>query len=198
MEDITKLDNELKLLLAHVEAILFTMGEAVEISRIAEAVGHDEDTVRNCIRALSDRYRDSSFGVQIIELNGSFQMCTKPEMYETIIKITKVPKKYALTDVLLETLSIVAYKQPITKQEVEVIRGVNSDHSINKLLEYGLIEEVGRKNAPGRPCLFGTTEDFLRNFGIASIEELPTITTEKMEEFKTEAEDEMQLKFDIS
>lgn len=198
MEDITKLDNELKLLLAHVEAILFTMGEAVEISRIAEAVGHDEDTVRNCIRALSDRYKDSSFGVQIIELNGSFQMCTKPEMYETIIKITKVPKKYALTDVLLETLSIVAYKQPITKQEVEVIRGVNSDHSINKLLEYGLIEEVGRKNAPGRPCLFGTTEDFLRNFGIASIEELPTITTEKMEEFKTEAEDEMQLKFDIS
>lgn len=198
MEDITKLDNELKLLLAHVEAILFTMGEAVEISRIAEAVGHDEDTVRNCIRALSDRYKDSSFGVQIIELDGSFQMCTKPEMYETIIKITKVPKKYALTDVLLETLSIVAYKQPITKQEVEVIRGVNSDHSINKLLEYGLIEEVGRKNAPGRPCLFGTTEDFLRNFGIASIEDLPTITPEKMEEFKTEAEDEMQLKFDIS
>ncbi len=197
MEDISKLDNELKLLLAHVEAILFTMGEAVEISRIAEAVGHDEDTVRNCIRALSDRYRDSSFGIQIIELDGSFQMCTKPEMYETIIKITNVPKKHVLTDVLLETLSIVAYKQPITKQEVEVIRGVNSDHSINKLLEYGLIEEVGRKNAPGRPCLFGTTEDFLRNFGIASIEELPTITQEKMDEFKTEAEDEMQLRFDI-
>lgn len=197
MEDISKLDNELKLLLAHVEAILFTMGEAVEISRIAEAVGHDEDTVRNCIRALSDRYRDSSFGIQIIELDGSFQMCTKPEMYETIIKITNVPKKHVLTDVLLETLSIVAYKQPITKQEVEVIRGVNSDHSINKLLEYGLIEEVGRKNAPGRPCLFGTTEDFLRNFGISSIEELPTITQEKMDEFKTEAEDEMQLRFDI-
>lgn len=198
MEDITKLDEDLKLLLAHVEAILFTMGEAVEISRIAEAVGHDEDTVRNCIRALSDRYKDSSFGMQIIELDGSFQMCTKPEMYETIIKITNVPKKHVLTDVLLETLSIIAYKQPITKQEVEVIRGVNSDHSINKLLEYGLVEEVGRKNAPGRPCLFGTTEDFLRNFGITSIEELPTITPEKMEEFKTEAEDEMQLKFDIS
>lgn len=198
MEDITNLDKDLKLLLAHVEAILFTMGEAVEIRRIAEAVGHDEDTVRNCIRALSDRYKDESFGMQIIELDGSFQMCTKPEMYETIIKIANVPKKHVLTDVLLETLSIVAYKQPITKQEVEAIRGVNSDHSINKLVEYNLIEEVGRKNAPGRPCLFGTTEDFLRNFGISSIEDLPNISPEKIEEFKSEAEDEMQLKLDIT
>ena len=197
MNEISGLDIELKLLLAKVEAILFTMGEAVEIRRIAEAVGHDEDTVRNCIRALSDRYKDKSFGIQIIELDGSFQMCTKPEMYESIIKLTNVPKKHILTDVLLETLSIVAYKQPITKADIESIRGVNSDHSINKLLEYGLIEEVGRKNAPGRPCLFGTSEEFLRHFGISSIDELPVITPEKMEEFKSEAEDEMQLKLDI-
>jgi len=197
MKEITGLDIELKLLLAKVEAILFTMGEAVEIRRIAEAVGHDEDTVRNCIRALSDRYKDESFGVQIIELDGSFQMCTKPEMYESIIKLTNVPKKHILTDVLLETLSIVAYKQPITKADIEAIRGVNSEHSINKLLEYGLIEEVGRKNAPGRPCLFGTSEEFLRHFGITSIDELPVITPEKMAEFKSEAEDEMQLKLDI-
>lgn len=197
MENIENLDEELKLLLAHVEAILFTMGEAVEISRIAEAVGHDEDTVRKVIRNLMDRYEDDSFGVQIIELDGAFQMCTKASMYETIIKITNVPKKYVLTDVLLETLSIVAYKQPITKIEIESIRGVNSDHSINKLLEYNLICEVGRKNAPGRPCLFGTTEDFLRNFGLTSLEELPTIEPEKLNEFKTEAEDEMQLKLDI-
>ena len=195
--EVSGLDIELKLLLAKVEAILFTMGEAVEIRRIAEAVGHDEDTVRNCIRALSDRYKDESFGIQIIELDGSFQMCTKPEMYESIIKLTNVPKKHVLTDVLLETLSIVAYKQPITKADIESIRGVNSDHSINKLLENGLIEEVGRKNAPGRPCLFGTSEEFLRHFGISSIDELPVITPEKMEEFKSEAEDEMQLKLDI-
>lgn len=197
MEDITKLDDDLKLLLAHVEAILFTMGEAVEIDRIAQAVGHDEDTVRKVIRNLMERYEDDSYGVQIIELNGAFQMCTKASMYETIIKITSVPKKYILTDVLLETLSIVAYKQPITKAEIEGIRGVNSDHSVNKLLEYNLICEVGRKNAPGRPCLFGTTEEFLRNFGISSLEELPTINQEKIEEFKSEAEDEMQLKLDI-
>ncbi|MBR4724589.1 MAG: SMC-Scp complex subunit ScpB [Lachnospiraceae bacterium] len=197
MEDIQNLDEEMKLLLAHVEAILFTMGEAVEISRIAEAVGHDEETVRKVIRNLMDRYEDSSFGVQIIELDGAFQMCTKPEMYETIIKITSVPKKYVLTDVLLETLSIIAYKQPITKAEIEEIRGVNSDHSVNKLLEYNLICEVGRKNTPGRPCLFGTSEEFLRNFGLTSLDDLPSANEEMLEEFKSEAEDEMQMKLDI-
>ena len=197
MDDIQNLDEEMKLLLAHVEAILFTMGEAVEISRIAEAVGHDEDTVRKVIRNLMDRYEDNSFGVQIIELDGAFQMCTKPSMYETIIKITNVPKKYVLTDVLLETLSIIAYKQPITKAEIEEIRGVNSDHSVNKLLEYNLICEVGRKNTPGRPCMFGTSEEFLRNFGLSSLDDLPSANEEMLEEFKTEAEDEMQLKLDI-
>ena len=197
MDDIQNLDEEMKLLLAHVEAILFTMGEAVEISRIAEAVGHDEETVRKVIRNLMDRYEDSSFGVQIIELDGSFQMCTKPEMYETIIKITSVPKKYVLTDVLLETLSIIAYRQPITKAEIEEIRGVNSDHSVNKLLEYNLICEVGRKNTPGRPCLFGTSEEFLRNFGLTSLDDLPSANEEMIEEFKSEAEDEMQMKLDI-
>ncbi len=197
MNDVTELDIDLKLLLAHVEAILFTMGEAVEISRIAAAVEHDEDTVRKVIRNLMDRYQDESYGVQIIELDGAFQMCTKASMYETIIKITNVPKKHVLTDVLLETLSIIAYKQPITKQEIESIRGVNSDHSVNKLVEYNLVCEVGRKNAPGRPCLFGTTEDFLRNFGIASLEDLPVINPEKVEDFKLEVEEEMQLKLDI-
>ena len=197
MNDLTNLDEEMKLLLAHVEAILFTMGEAVEIGRIAEAVGHDEDTVRKVIRNLMDRYEDNSFGMQIIELDGAFQMCTKPSMYETIIKIATVPKKYSLTDVLLETLSIIAYKQPITKAEIEEIRGVNSDHSVNKLLEYNLICEVGRKNAPGRPCMFGTSEEFLRNFGLSSLDDLPIANEEMLEEFKTEAEDEMQLKLDI-
>ncbi|MCR5684666.1 MAG: SMC-Scp complex subunit ScpB [Lachnospiraceae bacterium] len=197
MKDIENLDQEMKHLLARVEAILFTMGEAVEISRIAEAIGHDEDTVRKVVRNLCDRYEDDSFGMQIIELDGSFQMCTKPGMYETIIKIASVPKKYVLTDVLLETLSIIAYKQPITKAEIEDIRGVNSDHSVNKLLEYNLICEVGRKNTPGRPCMFGTSEEFLRNFGLSSLDDLPQADQEILDEFKTEAEDEMQLKLDI-
>ena len=90
-------------------------------------------------------------------------MCTKKEMYDYLIRVAKQPKKYTLTDVLLETMSIIAYKQPITKIEVEKIRGVKSDHAVNKLVEYGLVEEVGRLDAPGKPILFGTTEEFLRS-----------------------------------
>ena len=189
---------ELNQLEAVVEAILFTMGEAVEVERIAIAVEHDEDTVRRVIRNMMDRYNGEDHGVQIIELDGSFQMCTKASMYETLIKLTHVPKKHVLTDVMLETLSIIAYKQPVTRAQVEAIRGVNCDHSINRLLEYNLICELGRKtDVPGRPILFGTTEEFLRNFGIKSLDELPAINPEKLEDFKLEAEEEPQLKLDI-
>ncbi len=188
---------ELRELEAKIEAILFTMGEAVELERIAFAVEHDEDTVRKVIRNMMDTYKDEERGIQIIELDGAFQMCTNASMYETLIKLTHIPKKHVLTDVLLETLSIIAYKQPITKLEIEAIRGVKSDHAVNKLIEYTLISEVGRKDAPGRPILFGTTEEFLRNFGISSLEDLPIINPEKLEDFKLEAEEEMQLKLDI-
>ena len=124
-------------------------------------------------------------------------MCTKPSMYESIIKITHVPKKHILTDVLLETLSIVAYKQPITRLAIENIRGVKCDHAVNKLVEYNLVCEVGRLDAPGRPILFGTTEEFLRSFGIASLEDLPVVNAEKVEDFKQEAEQEIQLSLNL-
>ena len=189
--------NEIQVLEAQIEAILFTMGEAVEAERIAMALDHDVDTVRRVARNMMDRYRSADRGIQIIELNDSYQMSTKQSMYESIIKIAHVPKKHVLTEVLLETLSIVAYKQPITRQEIEAIRGVSCDHAVNKLVEYGLIAEVGRLDAPGRPILFGTTEDFLRSFGLASLEELPIVKPEKVEDFKIEAEEEIQLKLDI-
>ena len=121
-------------------------------------------------------------------------MCTKPEMYETLIRVAKQPKRQVLTDVLMETLSIVAYKQPITKSEIERIRGVKSDFAINKLVEYMLVEEVGRMDTPGRPLLFGTTEEFLRRFGVESPDHLPMISPDMMEEFKQEAEEEITLK----
>ena len=117
-------------------------------------------------------------------------------MYETLIKVTNVPKKHNLTDALLETLSIVAYKQPVTRADIEAIRGVKSDHAVNKLIEYGLIEEAGRLQAPGKPLVFGTTEDFLRSFGIKSLEDLPVIGQEAEDEFKLEAEKEAQLSFE--
>lgn len=180
-----------------IEAILFTMGESVELSKIALAVGHDEDTTRKVIHNMMDKLNGSDRGVRIIELEDSFQMCTKADMYEYLIRIAKRPRKYVLTDVRLETLSIIAYKQPVTKLEVEKIRGVKSDHAVNRLMEYNLVCEVGRLDAPGKPLLFGTTEEFLRRFSIQSLDELPSMNPEQLESFKTEAEEEAQLKLNI-
>ena len=187
---------EQKRLEAVIEAILFTMGESVEVNRIAAAVEHDKQTVIKVIHNLMDRYESEDRGIRIIELEDSYQMCTKPEMYDYLVKIAKVPKRHILTDVL-ETLSIIAYKQPITRTEIEKIRGVKCDHAISKLSEYNLITDVGRLDAPGRPLLFGTTEEFLRQFGVASIDDLPSLNVEKMEDFKQEAEEEVQLKLNI-
>ena len=182
---------------AIIEALLFTMGDSVELSRLAATIGHDEETTRKIVHNLMDKYAVEERGIQIIELENSFQMCTKKEMYEYLIKLAAQPKKQVLTDVLLETLSIIAYKQPVTKMEVEKIRGVKSDHAVNKLVEYNLVCELGRKDAPGRPLLFGTTEEFLRCFGVQSIDDLPSLSQDKIEEFKTEAEQEAQLKLQV-
>lgn len=182
---------------AIVEAILFTMGESVEVSRIAKVIEQDTETTRKIIRNLKDKYEAEDRGICIIELEDSFQMCTKKDMYEYLIRIAKQPKKYVLTDVVLETLSIIAYKQPITKIEIERIRGVKSDHAVNKLIEYNLVTEVGRLDSPGRPILFGTTEEFLRRFSVQSVDELPGVAPEKVEDFKAEAEEEIQLKLNL-
>lgn len=182
---------------AKIEAILFAMGEAVEIERIAEALFCEEELVRDSILEMQKEYEEENHGIQIIELNQSVQLCTKPSMYESLARIARVPKKYVLTDILLETLSIIAYKQPITKIEIEAIRGVRSDHAVNKLIEYRLVCEVGRKNTPGTPIVFGTTEDFLKSFGIESLDDLPIVHPEKLEDFKLELEEEMKISLEI-
>ncbi len=188
---------EIKKLEGVIEAILFAVGDSVELSKIAAAIEHDEDTTRKIIHQMMDKYVSEDRGIRILELEDSFQLCTKKEMYEYLIRVAKQPKKYVLTDVLLETLSIIAYKQPVTKLEVEKIRGVKSDHAVNKLVEYNLVCEVGRMDAPGRPLLFGTTEEFLRRFSIQSVDELPMMNPEQVESLKTEAEEEVQLRLDI-
>ena len=114
-----------------------------------------------------------------------------------MINIALHPQKPVLTEVMLETLSIIAYKQPVTKAELEKIRGVKCDHAVNKLVEYNLVRELGRLDAPGKPILFGTTEEFLRSFGVQSTEDLPTISPVKLEDFKAEAEEEIQLQLDL-
>ena len=142
--------------------------------------------------------RSASYrGIQIIELEDAYQLCTKNEMYEYLIRVAKQPKKLTLSDVVMETLSIIAYKQPITRLEIEKIRGVKCDHAINKLIEYNLVQELGRLDAPGRPLVFGTTEEFLRHFGVHSLDDLPELNPVQIEDFKAEAEEEVQMKLDI-
>lgn len=176
---------------AAIEAILFTMGESVEAEKIAVAIEHDVDTTVKIIHNMMDKYENEDRGIKIIELEGSFQLCTKEEYYDNLIRICSQPRRYTLTDAALETLSIIAYKQPVTKIEIEKIRGVNSDRSVNKLVELELVKEVGRLDAPGRPRLFGTTEEFLRTFGVGSIDELPVISEDMVEQYKEEAEYEI-------
>lgn len=182
---------------AMIEAILFTMGESVELEKIADAIELDKKKTKALLEEMSKDWQEAGRGVSIMELDGAYQMCTRPEMYECLIRIAKQPKRRVLTDVLLETLSIIAYKQPVTKMEIEKIRGVSSDHAVNKLVEYHLVCELGRLDAPGRPLLFGTTEEFLRSFGVHSIDELPVLSPVQVEEFKQEAEEEMQVKLDV-
>lgn len=175
---------------AVLEAILFTMGEAVECTRLSNVIEETPAETRNILNEMKQEYAGSDRGIDLIELNDSFQLCTKGEMYEYLIKIAKTPRQYVLTDTVLETLSVIAYKQPVTKLEIEKIRGVNCDHAVNRLIELDLVQELGRKDAPGRPILFGTTEQLLRSFGIQSLEELPALSAVQIEEFKVQVMEE--------
>jgi len=182
---------------ATLEAILFAMGESVEISKLAEVIEEDVAVTKELLMELKTKYEGKDFGIELLELENSFQLATKPGMYESLIKIAKTPRRMSLSESVIETLSIIAYKQPITRLEIESIRGVSCDFAVNKLLEYNLITELGRKDAPGRPLLFGTTEEFLRSFGVKSLKDLPEIDTLRIEEFKAEAEEEIQLSLKI-
>ena len=182
---------------AVLEAILFTMGDSVEIDRLAEVIEEDKATVKEILNEMAEEYQKEDRGIGLTTLDNAVQLCTKGEFYEYLIKIAKTPKKYVLTDTLLETLSIIAYKQPVTRLEIEKVRGVSCDHAVNKLLEFDLITEVGRLDAPGRPLLFGTTEQFLRSFGVKSLEDLPELNPVQIEEFKLQAESEVQMQLDI-
>ena len=188
---------ELNKTAAAVETILFAMGDSVEIPALAQALDVSEEQAREAVNALQKRYDKDGSGLMINWFEDSVQLSSRPEYYEYLVKIAKAPKKQVLTDTLMETLSIIAYKQPVTRAEVESIRGVNSDFAISKLVGFGLVEETGRKEAPGRPLLFGTTEQFLRSFGISSLSDLPDMGSEQMEEFREEAEKEIDSRLDI-
>ena len=182
---------------AVIEAVLFTMGSAVELKQLATAIGQDKETAKAAVERLMKRYQTGKHGMEILQLEDSYQMCTQSKYYSNLIRIASAPKKQVLSDIVLETLSIIAYRQPVTKLEIEKIRGVKSDHAVNKLIEYNLVCELGRLDAPGRPLLFGTTEEFLRRFSIQSVDDLPVLNPEQVEHFKSEAEEDVQLKLDV-
>lgn len=184
-------------LVAAMESILFAMGDAVPVDSIAAALGVSRERTLQAADTLAERCRLRSSGLALNWYEDCIQLSTKPELYEYLIRIASEPKKPKLTPTLLETLSIIAYRQPVTRMEVENIRGVNSDFAINRLVSYDLVMEVGRKEVPGRPLLFGTTQQFLRSFGIRSVEELPEPDSSHMESFREEAEEEVSSKLDI-
>ena len=170
---------------AYIVAILFSFGDSVPLKKIAESLELDEKQARNILSEMMEDYESSKHGIRLIELDGSFQFCTKPETYDTLIKVKTIPKRFVLTDVVLETLSIIAYKQPITRAEVDDIRGVNSSGAIAKLQAFGLIREAGKKDAVGRPNLYATTDYFLDYIGINSLDELVAIDQLELEEQET-------------
>lgn len=182
---------------AALEAILFSMGDSIDPETIAQALDIREDAIRQVLDEMGRDYESPERGIRLIKLEGRYQLATKKEQYPALIRLVQQPRKINLSDVVLETLSIIAYKQPVTRAQIEKIRGVSCDHAINRLLEFGLICEAGRLDAPGRPILFGTTEEFLRHFGTDSLEDLPRISPVKVEDFKAEAEEEAKLKLDI-
>jgi segregation and condensation protein B len=182
---------------AIIEAVLFTMGESVEISRLAEVIDSEVKETKALLVEMQEEYKERAGGIQLLLLDDAAQLCTPKELYEYIIRIARAPRKIVLSESALETLAIVAYKQPITRVEIEKIRGVSSHHTIDRLIEYDFVKELGRLDAPGRPILFGTTEQFLRSFGLESLAQMPEMNMDKLEEFREEAEQEIGIPLDV-
>ena len=158
-----------------VEAILFAAGERIEISRLAAVLEVDQEEIVTAVDALADEFAFNRRGVRILKLENGYQMVSSGEMADYVTKALETRKPPRLSASKLESLTIVAYYQPATKAMVEQIRGVDSSYSVGALLNKKLIEEAGRLNVPGRPILYKTTPDFLRTFGLRSLEELPAI-----------------------
>ena len=175
-----------------VEALLFSLGRSVSVEEIAVCLNMGKDGAALAAERLRERYEERQEGLIIKKLEDRYQMMSHPKTYEGLIRVVKSPRKPALSDVALETLSIIAYCQPITKVEIERIRGVKSDHAVNRLVEFGLIEEVGRLDAPGRPMLFATTEEFLNRFGVDSLKDLPKLPEGAEKLLKEEVAEELK------
>jgi len=158
-----------------IEGLLFAFGEPLEIKEISKVLNLSVDEVNQCLEEMKLEFDEQNRGLRIIKINNSYQLATRPEHYDFIKSILISRNQRSLSNAALETLSIIAYKQPITKMEIDEIRGVKSDKSIETLLQKKLIKEAGRLERPGRPILYVTTDEFLKFFGIETIEDLPDI-----------------------
>ena len=187
-EDALSLQEEEDLL----EALLFSLGRTVSLEEMAICLHMGVDGAELAAERLRKKYEERQGGLLIRKLEGKYQMVSHPKTYDALIRVVKQSRKPVLSDVHLETLSIIAYCQPVTKAEVERIRGVKSDHAVNRLVEFGLIEEVGRLDAPGRPVLFGTTEEFLTRFGVDSLSSLPSLPKDLEKLLEEEVTEELK------
>jgi segregation and condensation protein B len=167
---------------AAIEGILFASGEPVPTERIAAVLGTDAGLVSDVADAMRDRYAFDRRGIRLVRIENSLQLCSSPEYADTIRLALETGRQPQLTQPALETLAVVAYFQPVTKAYIEQVRGVDSSYTVGLLQSRGLVEPRGRLHVPGRPVLYGTTADFLRTFGITTLEELPLLPRVEAEE----------------
>ena len=165
-----------------IEAILFSAGRIVETKELMAILELSNEDVDTIILNMKNEFEEQGRGIEIIKVDNGYQLCSKKEYYDYIYPLFDNRAKPSLSPAAMETLSIIAYNPKITRSEVEQIRGVNSDGTIYKLLEYNLIEEVGKLDAPGRPTIYSTTKDFLKMFGMSCLEELPELPRYKIDE----------------
>lgn len=171
---------DIKEIEAIIEGLLFAAGDPLPLQKLADILEMDRKTTRLILNNMAITLQNSKRGIMLRELDESYQLCTRPEHAEYIRRLVEPRQKQALSQAAFETLSIVAYNQPVTRARIEMIRGVNSDSAISRLLERNLIKEAGRLDLPGKPLIYETTEEFLRSFGFKSIKDLPIIDFEKM------------------
>lgn len=175
---------EINKLKSIIEAILFAAGRPVTKNEMVLALEISEEDVDNIIQNMQEEYKKENRGMELIKVEDSYQLCTKKELYEYVYPVLDKRNKPNLSNAALETLSIIAYNPKITRAEIEAIRGVSADACVYKLLEYGLIEEAGKIDLPGKPMSYKTTNEFLRMFGYSSLEDLPELPRYKLDENK--------------
>ena len=192
-------EPDMEALTGAMEAILFAMGEPVSFEILAKALEVEPEMIPEIAGNLRDQYRPRSRGIELSILEDSLQLNTKGDYYRNLITIASIHEKPVLTGPMMETLSIVAYRQPVTRAEISKIRGVSSDHAVSRLVDFGLIEEAGRLEAPGRPILFVTSKEFLRRFGMESLSQLPEQEMpESLADKKTDDETDIDLAIDAN